>query len=80
MPSGCKLLVSDNFFHFENAQVEKLCEFDKGPFINYVVSFGRGGGALCLQMDFMRTFEANTKCNNMNININPVIMGVMIIN
>ena len=22
------------------------------------------GGALCVQMDFMRTFEANTKCNN----------------
>ena len=48
MPSGCKLLVSDNFFHFENAQVEKLCEFDKGPFINYVVSFGREGGGHCV--------------------------------
>ena len=26
--------------------------------------WGRGG-ALCVQMDFTRTFEANTKCNNM---------------
>ena len=24
------------------------------------------GGALCVQMDFTRTFEANTKCNNIN--------------
>ena len=24
------------------------------------------GGALCVQMDFTRTFEANTKCNNKN--------------
>ena len=23
-------------------------------------------GALCVQMDFTRTFEANTKCNNIN--------------
>ena len=26
----------------------------------------RGGGALCVQMDFTRTFEANAKCNNIN--------------
>ena len=26
----------------------------------------KGGGALCVQMDFMRTFEANAKCNNIN--------------
>ena len=25
-----------------------------------------GGGALCVQKDFTRTFEANTKCNNIN--------------
>ena len=25
-----------------------------------------GAGALCVQMDFTRTFEANTKCNNIN--------------
>ena len=25
-----------------------------------------GGGALCVQMDFTRTFEANAKCNNIN--------------
>ena len=25
-----------------------------------------GGGALCAQMDFTRTFEANAKCNNIN--------------
>ena len=40
----------------------KINPFHKGPSINYVVS--RGGGALCVQMDFMRTFEANTKCNS----------------
>ena len=28
-------------------------------------SKNQGGGALCVQMDFTRTFEANTKCNNM---------------
>ena len=26
----------------------------------------KGGGALCVQMDFTRTFEANAKCNNIN--------------
>ena len=25
-----------------------------------------GGGALCVQMDFTRTFQTNTKCNNTN--------------
>ena len=25
-----------------------------------------GGGALCVQIDFTQTFEANTKCNNIN--------------
>ena len=25
-----------------------------------------GGGALCVQMSFTRTFEANSKCNNIN--------------
>ena len=25
-----------------------------------------GGGALCVQMDFTRTFQTNTKCNNIN--------------
>ena len=25
-----------------------------------------GGGALCVQMDFTRTFEANAKCNNID--------------
>ena len=28
--------------------------------------WNRNTGALCVQMDFMRTFEANTKCNNIN--------------
>ena len=28
--------------------------------------FEKGGGALCVQMDFTRTFDANTKCNNIN--------------
>ena len=28
--------------------------------------FGPCPGALCVQMDFTRTFEANTMCNNMN--------------
>ena len=27
---------------------------------------GGGGGTLCVQMDFTRTFEANAKCNNIN--------------
>ena len=27
---------------------------------------GRGGEALCVQMDFTRTFETTTKCNNIN--------------
>ena len=26
----------------------------------------KGGGALCVQMDFTRTFQANAKCNNIN--------------
>ena len=26
----------------------------------------KGGGALCIQIDFMRTFQANAKCNNIN--------------
>ena len=30
------------------------------PYLN------KGGTALCVQMDFMRTFGANTKCNNIN--------------
>ena len=25
-----------------------------------------GGGGHCVQMDFMRTFQINTKCNNIN--------------
>ena len=30
------------------------------------VLVGRGGGALCVQMDFMRAFETTTKCNKIN--------------
>ena len=36
------------------------------PYIMYRdVGTGRAG-ALCVQMDFTRTFEANAKCNNIN--------------
>ena len=30
------------------------------------IGIGAGGGALCVQMDFTWTFEANTKCYNIN--------------
>ena len=42
--------------------------FETHP-LNIVMSSGierKGGGALCVQMDFMWTFEANAKCNNIN--------------
>ena len=33
---------------------------------NILMEGRRGGRALCVQMDFMRTFGANTKCSNIN--------------
>ena len=37
-----------------HAAMQQGCQKREGP---------GGRGALCVQMDFMRTFEANTKCN-----------------
>ena len=42
--------------------------FETHP-LNIVMSSGierKGGGALCVQMDFMWTFEASAKSNNIN--------------
>ena len=37
--------------------------FPKVPFIYYVSTSRAQGGAMCVQMDFTRTFQTKTKCN-----------------
>ena len=32
-------------------------------------------GALCVEMDFTRTFQASTKCNNMNLCLMLFLLG-----
>ena len=34
--------------------------------VNILICFPIRKGALCVQMDFTWTFEANAKCNNLN--------------
>ena len=55
--------------------IHKLCKHSKGGRVRkwqFWLTFSaeiylhREEGALCVQMDFMRTFETTTKCNNIN--------------
>ena len=44
---------------------KNLNELDT-PHMDELLRPKNGGGALCVQMGFTRTFQANTKCNNIN--------------
>ena len=50
------------------ASISKYISFTLGVALAFRSSgaLEKGGGALCFQLDFTRTFEANTKCNNIN--------------
>ena len=56
---------SGQFFgHCARSMKFESCK--KNATITRVAESGEWGWALCVQMDFMRTFQTNTKCNNLN--------------
>ena len=78
--SSINILKSIPFFFFDKGSFNNYVDKNRGDGVSRKSTLGdvtKGryhvkcsqlstrGGALCVQMEFTRTFEANTKCNNM---------------
>ena len=53
------------YFYVHNVSIEKKINYCTKPIINMLTKIIYPP-ALCVQMDFTRTLEANAKCNNIN--------------
>ena len=59
-------ITQAHFYDFWTPSPIPLCKHDFSTESKQKLAFSDPPPTLCVQIDFMRTFEANNKCNNIN--------------